>query len=170
MIHNLFLASMNGIHKLGHGPFRYSGTESLRSQPPTSEDQMGGLSISTWDAQDMFLEERRTRERRAQSGALFGGMRSSGTTMLDLNVSQLIRLSSNLQLREEGRLRKRRAMMKSPEDECSFSDTRNLRDMVDAYQRADVILSMVDSAPSMELDDNNKEKILGTDTDIRIIS
>jgi len=72
----------------------------------------------------MFLEERRTRERRAQRGALFGGMLSSGTTMLDLNVSQLIRLSSNLQLREEGRLRKRRAMMKSPEDECSFSDTR----------------------------------------------
>ena len=51
-----------------------------------------------------------------------------------------------------------------------FSDTRNLRDMVDAYQKADAILSLVDKAPSMELDDNNKEKILGTDTDIRIIS
>jgi len=51
-----------------------------------------------------------------------------------------------------------------------FSDTRNLRDMVDAYQKADAILSLVDQAPSMKLDDNNKEKILGTDTDIRIIS
>ena len=51
-----------------------------------------------------------------------------------------------------------------------FSDTRNLRDMVNAYQKADAILSLVDKAPSMELDDNNKEKILGTDTDIRIIS
>jgi len=51
-----------------------------------------------------------------------------------------------------------------------FSDTRNLRDMVDAYQKADAILSMVYQAPSMELDDDNKEKILGTDTDIQIIS
>lgn len=51
-----------------------------------------------------------------------------------------------------------------------FSDTRNLRDMVNAYQKADAILSMVDQAPSMKLDDNNNEKILGTDTDIRIIS
>ena len=42
--------------------------------------------------------------------------------------------------------------------------------MVNAYQKADAILSMVDQAPSMKLDDNNNEKILGTDTDIRIIS
>ena len=42
--------------------------------------------------------------------------------------------------------------------------------MVDAYQKADAILSLVDQAPLMELDDNKTEKILGTDTDIRIIS
>ena len=127
MIRNFFLASMNRptcIHKLGHEPFRYSGRESLRSQPPTSEDQLGGLSISTWDAQDMFLEERRTMERRAQRGALFGGMMSSGATMLELNVSQLIHLSSSLQLREEGRLRKRKVMIISPEDECTTPITK----------------------------------------------